>query len=197
MSRITDMSWDISKISFPYWKLQARQLVPALNFSAENCNFFELEKNSITQSWTCHLSCVPGLHVASQLVADERIPQLPTYWYAATQSKRKDVVLLILFCFFFSHVRKNSLSFILDNCDWILLFGVTHIWSSKEWLADCQKREICSKLTICSEDKRNLSSVSLLWEAKLRLLGLHRNSNNCSDIKSDLVVAKDKMLVTD
>lgn len=56
-----------------------------------------------------------------------------------------------------------------------------------DWLSE---REIWSKLAICSEDKRDLSSVSPK-EAKLRLLSLHRKSNNRSDIKTDLIVTKD------
>lgn len=142
-----------------------------------------------------HLSSAPGLQVASELMADERIHQSPMYGYAATQSRGEDVV---LFCRgmkwpltrFFLPWGKSSLPFILDNCDWILLFGVTHyleLWRMIDWLSE---REIWSKLTICSEDKRDLSSVSPK-EAKLRLLSLHRKSNNRSDIKTDLIVTKD------
>lgn len=68
------------------------------------------------------------------------------------------------------------------------------LWRMIDWQPE---REIWSKLTICSEDKRDLSSVSPK-EAKLRLLSLHRKSNNHSDIKTDLIGTKDTaMLVND
>lgn len=94
----------------------------------------------------------------------------------------------------FLHEKKNEFAFQtrqlwLDTV--IRSNSYLELWRVIDWQPE---REIWSKLAICSEDKRDLSSVSPK-EAKLRLLSLHRKSNNHSDIRTDLIGTKDTALL--